>query len=548
LSWFSNRSIAAKIALCFACVIAIGTATGLFAFLSLSRVQVADDWMIQSYKMRQTLEEIHADVLKQESDVRGYLLGRDLDLLDRTREDQTTLNADVERLRNLIRDHALQGRLATLSNLLSTWRSQLPTAASTRTAGIGAEGILQRILQHLQDIDAGERRLLAQREAARLDALGLGRRWAIIGPLLAVFVALMMGIVLHHVIATPIARLTAAMRRLAQGHTDTTIPNTDWTEQIGEMGRALAVFQTTMIEGQALRAEQQDRTSRMARERSALMTSLADAFEAVVGSIVHSVSGATKGMEMSAASMLDLAQSSTGRVQEVAAATKQASSDMQGVAGETQSLLVSIQEINSRMTRSAAIAEEAVRQADHTSATIGGLSVTAKHIGVVVDLINDVTRQINLLALNATIEAARAGDAGRGFAIVATEVKNLASQTARATEDIRRQIEDIQGAASGSVTAIEQISQTIGAMAHMTADITRAAAAQGEATREMVSGTQATAHATAEVAAQLEQVSDNALTTGKAAMDVLATAKDLAQQTDLLRGEARRFVASVRAG
>ena len=202
---------------------------------------------------------------------------------------------------------------------------------------------------------------------------------------------------------------------------------------------------------------------------------------------------------------------------------------MQDVASETRQLSDSVGEINMRVAYSADVAHQAVAEADRTTTAVEGLATTARRIGAIVDLINDVARQTNLLALNATIEAARAGPAGRGFAVVATEVKALADQTARATEDIRRQIEAMQAAATGSVSAIGGISRTIGEMARVTGEVAAAVATQGEATRHMMHGTETAAERTAAASTQLETVSARAISTGGAATNLLAAAKVLAQ-------------------
>ncbi|MBE7220711.1 MAG: hypothetical protein INR64_19760, partial [Caulobacteraceae bacterium] len=252
--------------------------------------------------------------------------------------------------------------------------------------------------------------------------------------------------------------------------------------------------------------------------------------------------------QTSAASLLDLAQWTTAEVKSVAGATTTASTTMREIAGGTRQLSDSVGEINMRVAYSADVAHHAVTEADRTTGVVEGLSGTAKRIGAIVDLINDVARQTNLLALNATIEAARAGDAGRGFAVVASEVKALADQTAQATDDIRRQIEAMQAAASESVAAIGGISRTIGEMAQITGEVAAAVEAQGEATRDMMLGTETAARRTAEASTQLGKVNEGAVTTGTAATNLLAAAKLLAGQSGVLSEESRRFVASVRAG
>ena len=287
---------------------------------------------------------------------------------------------------------------------------------------------------------------------------------------------------------------------------------------------------------------------RAADERAGLMFSMADRFEEVVGRIVTDVSSSAMEMQSSAESLLGFADWTSREVKTVAGTTKMASSTMQTIASDTDSLTRAVGQLNERMAYSTEVARQAVVEADRTTASIKDLEVSATQVGRIVDLINGIARQTNLLALNATIEAARAGDAGRGFAVVASEVKALADQTAQSTVEIRGQIEAIRTAASGAGGAISQISRTIAEMAQVTREMTDALESQGGATHDMMLGTQATAGLTAEVSAQLDKVSESAVTTGTAATRLLASAQSLARQSTVLHDEARSFVTSVRAG
>ena len=219
---------------------------------------------------------------------------------------------------------------------------------------------------------------------------------------------------------------------------------------------------------------------------------------------------------------------------------------MREIAGETRHLADCVSEISMRVIRSAEVAHQAVCEASKTTVLVEALSASANKIGTIVQLINHVARQTNLLALNATIEAARAGEAGRGFAVVATEVKTLADQTAKATDDIRLQIETIQSAAIGSLAAIGGIEQTIGEIAQMTGEIAAAMKSQGSAARDMMHGTDKAAEATAAASLQLERVSEDAITTAAAATSLLGSAEILANQSAILREESLCFTASVR--
>ncbi len=199
------------------------------------------------------------------------------------------------------------------------------------------------------------------------------------------------------------------------------------------------------------------------------------------------------------------------------------------------------------MTQSTQIAEKAVAEAQHTSEQVKSLAEAAQKIGEVVNLINDIAAQTNLLALNATIEAARAGEAGKGFAVVASEVKTLATQTAKATEEIAAQIAGMQQATGSTVTAIDHIRGTIGEISHVAMTIASAIEEQGAATQEIARNVQQAARGTQDVSANIGGVTKAAATTGAATARMQQATSRLAEQSERLAAEVDRFLATVRA-
>ncbi len=555
MDWFLDRRIATKIVVCFAALIAIGLAVGATTFESLSRIATAQSWTMHTYQVLRGTDRMTTTLLREASAARAFRISGDVTLRDNAAQADAALDGLVQHIVELTADNASQqARLAELGALVRDWRQQLSThttevkAADARSDILGEEALLAKLLAKLDDIKGDETRLLTLRSVAGNQAFASGYLTSGLGPLVAILTAIGLAIALHAVIARPLAKLTDAMRALADGDTARRIADGERRDEVGAMSRALQVFRDAMIETRRLRDAQGEASRHAEEERASLRDAMADRFETVVGEVVRAVSTSASEMQASAASMLEHTHWTSREVESVAGTTKTASATMQTIAGETRHLSDSVGEINMRVVHSADVAHQAVAEADRTTGAVEGLATTAHRIGTIVDLINDVARQTNLLALNATIEAARAGPAGRGFAVVATEVKALAEQTAQATEDIRRQIEAMQGAATSSVAAIGGISQTIGEMARVTGEVAAAVEAQGEATREMMRGTETAAQHTAAASTQLEQVSARAVATGGAATNLLAAAKVLAQQSTVLHDESRRFVASVRAG
>jgi methyl-accepting chemotaxis protein len=264
-------------------------------------------------------------------------------------------------------------------------------------------------------------------------------------------------------------------------------------------------------------------------------------------SIITSLSSASSQLESTARALSDNAGNTTRLATVVANASEEASNNVQSVASATEELAGSVREISAQVQESNRIAASAVKQADETDSRINALSQAANRIGDVIKLITSVAEQTNLLALNATIEAARAGEAGRGFAVVAQEVKALAAQTAKATDEIGIQIAGMQTATQEAVGSIKMISSTIGKISEITSAISAAIEEQGAATQEISGNIQRTADGTSQVADTIAEVSHGANQTGAASSQLLSSAKQLSDSTTSLQAEIDGFLKSIAA-
>ena len=368
-----------------------------------------------------------------------------------------------------------------------------------------------------------------------------------IGAVVIGLVLLAITLLVTRSVTRPIGGLVAAMSDLASGNLQTQVPGVGRRDEMGDMAGAVQVFKDSMIEADDLRAEQ-TRIAEQGRAQSrAAMHRLADEFQTTVGSIIESVSSASSDLETAATSLAKNADTAKALTTTVAAASEEASVNVQSVASASEELSGSVDEISRQMQESSRIATEAVRQADATDGRIADLSQAATRIGDVLKLITAVAEQTNLLALNATIEAARAGEAGRGFAVVAQEVKALAGQTAKATDEIGAQIAGMQAVTKESVSAIKAIGATIGRIAEISATIAAAVEEQGAATREISRNVQRAAAGTAQVTSSIAEVNGGAVATGSASTHMLASAQTLSGESNRLKAEVQKFLAGVRA-
>jgi methyl-accepting chemotaxis protein len=394
------------------------------------------------------------------------------------------------------------------------------------------------------DLLADQKRLDAESDAAIVETERLIVMLAAGGFLLGCIWAFFLG----KGISRPMTRMCSAMRELAAGNFDVVLPGLGRKDELGEMAGAVEEFKIQAIaraERDAATQETQNKAASAARR--AELIRFADEFEAAVGAIVANVSSSAVQLEASAGTLTRTAETTQSLSSQVAGASEEASTNMQSVASATEELSASVDEIGRRVRESSEIAEAAVRQAEQTDGRIGKLSRAAQQIGDVVKLITAIAEQTNLLALNATIEAARAGDAGRGFAVVASEVKSLASQTAKATDEISNHISGMQGATQESVAAIKEIGGTIGKISEIASTIASAVEQQSSATQEIARSVQNVAQGTQQAAANVMHVNRGATETGSASEEVLNSARALSGESTRLREELDRFMANIRA-
>ena len=341
--------------------------------------------------------------------------------------------------------------------------------------------------------------------------------------------------------------LKGIMGALSRKEFDLEVPGTGRRDEIGEMARSVEGFKESLARAEALDAEQR-RTQAQEERRRAEMAGATKSFAEGIEVVVRNLTTAAASLRGSAEQLTAAAGKTLSETSIVANASEQASANVQTVAAAAEELSASISEIRRQVYEASKVAQQAVGEAQKTTGTVRGLSEAAQKIGEVVGLINDIAAQTNLLALNATIEAARAGEAGKGFAVVAGEVKNLANQTGKATEDIQIQVSAIQAETQHAVAAISDIARTIGTISDITQAVASAVDEQGKATQEIAVNVQRASAGTSEVSVSISSVTEYASDTGSSAETVLQAANALSGESGQLRDQVSAFLERVRRG
>jgi methyl-accepting chemotaxis protein len=362
----------------------------------------------------------------------------------------------------------------------------------------------------------------------------------------AVFFSLAVALFFARLVSRPIMAMTEVMRRLAGGDLAVDLPAADRRDEVGAMAQAIAVFRDNAVEAKRMsEAQEADQTAKGARAQR--LDELTRRFERQVEAVIGKLAAAAGDMKRAAGTVSEATAQANDKSSTVASASDEATANVQTVATAAEELASSISEIGRQVQHSAEVSQRAVAGANRTSGVISTLSEGVNKIGEVVALINGIASQTNLLALNATIEAARAGEAGKGFAVVASEVKGLATQTAKATEDITAQIETIQGSTREAVAAIEEIVRVIGEINQVASGIASAVEEQGAATKEIARNVQQAAAGTHQVSNNITGVTAAIGESSRVAAEVQNAAAALSQQSDALRSEVEQFLAGVQA-
>ncbi len=347
-------------------------------------------------------------------------------------------------------------------------------------------------------------------------------------------------------ITKPLGVLTGAMDQLSRGDTDLVVPGTERSDEIGHMAQALEIFRENAVEQEKLKSNQNSEAQHRIERQQSIDQLIAE-FRGTVQQLTVNMSDTTRNLEDTAKALTDVATQSAQQASDASGASQMASDNVQSVASASEELASSIEEIGRQVSQTTQVVAKATAGAQASNEKVAGLAASAEKIGDVVNLIQDIAEQTNLLALNATIEAARAGEMGKGFAVVAAEVKELATQTSKATEEISSQISAIQTSTNDAAEAIEEITQTMDEVNGYTTSIASAVDQQGAATSEISRNIQTAAGGTQQVVSNIDQLNHAVTETNSSADTVLQSSNNVSEISQKLKRELDDFLDSVAA-